>query len=90
MQAVLLYGSEMWSLAPSSLKCLEGCHIHAACQMAGKRPVRNEDGSWTYPCLEEVLLAVSLKTIAHYMDVHCQTITTSLLIDQPMSFVQEQ
>jgi hypothetical protein len=30
VQAVLLYGSETWSLSPSSMKCLEGFHIRAA------------------------------------------------------------
>ena len=45
VQAVLLYGSETWSLFPSSLKRLEGFHIRATWQMLGKRPERNEDGS---------------------------------------------
>ncbi len=45
VQAVLLYGSETWSLSPSSMKCLEGFHICAAWRMSGKRPVRKEDGS---------------------------------------------
>jgi hypothetical protein len=45
VQAVLLYGSETWSLSPSSMKCLEGFHICAARQMSGKRPVRKEEGS---------------------------------------------
>jgi hypothetical protein len=33
VQAVLLYGSEMWSLSPSSMKRLEGFHICAAWRM---------------------------------------------------------
>ncbi len=47
--------------------------------MAGKRPVQNEDGSWTYPRLEEVLLAVGLKTIAHYVDVRHQTVMNFII-----------
>ncbi len=69
VQAVLLHGSEMWCLSSSSVKRLEGFHICAAGQMTGNRPKRNEDGSWTYPCLADVLEAAGLKTIANYMDV---------------------
>ncbi len=69
VQAVLLYGSEMWSLSPLSTKCLEGFHICAAWRMSGKRPVRKEDGSWTYPRLEDVLQAIGLIPIAHYVGV---------------------
>ncbi len=83
VQAVLLYGSETWSLAPSSLKRIEGFHIRAAWQMAGKRLARNKDGLWTYPRLEEVLMAVGLKTIAHYVGMHCQTVA-NFIINQPI------
>jgi hypothetical protein len=69
VQAVLLYGSETWSLSPLSMKCLEGFHICAAWRMSGKNPERNVDGSWTYPCSEEVLEAVGMKSIFHYLDV---------------------
>ncbi len=40
VQAVLLYGSETWSLFPSSMKRLEGFHIRPAWRMSGKRPKR--------------------------------------------------
>jgi hypothetical protein len=79
VQAVLLYESETWSLAPSSLKRLEGFHIYVAWRMAGKRPVRYEDGSWKYPRLEEVLLAVDLKIIGHYVGMPHQTIVNFIV-----------
>ena len=79
VQAVLLYGSETWSLSPSSMKRLEGFHIRAAWQMSGKRPERNVDGSWTYPRSEEVLEAVGMKSIAHYVDVQRQTIANFIV-----------
>jgi hypothetical protein len=79
VQAVLLYGSETWSLALSSQKHLEGFHICAPWQMAGKRPAWNGNGSWTYLLLEEALMAVGLKTIAHYVDVRCQTIANLIV-----------
>jgi hypothetical protein len=74
VQAVLLFGSEMWKLSPSSLKSLEGFHIRAACRMAGMQPARNPDGTWTYPNSKEVLKTVGLKTINHYIGVHIETI----------------
>jgi hypothetical protein len=74
MQAVLLYGSETWSLSPLSMKRLEGFHIRAAWRMSGKRPERDVDGSWMYPYSEEVLEAVGMKYIAHYVDIQQQTV----------------
>ncbi len=74
VQAVLLYGSETWSLSPMSVKQLEGFHIRAAWQMSGLWPGKNPDGSWSYPCSKDVLDAAGLHTIAHYMDVHRQTV----------------
>jgi hypothetical protein len=79
MQAVLLYGSETWSLSLSSVKRLEGFHICATWQMTGKRPEWNGDESWTYPCSADVLKAAGLKPIAHYMDVRQQTIANFIV-----------
>ncbi len=61
------------------MKRLEGFHIHAAWRMSGKRPERNVDGSWTYLRLEEVLEAVGMKSIAHYVDVQQQTVANSIV-----------
>ncbi len=79
VQAVLLYGSETWSLSPSSMKHLEGFHICTAWRMSGKRPEQNVNGSWTYPCLEEVLEAVGMKSIANYVDVQRQTVANFIV-----------
>jgi hypothetical protein len=79
VQAVLLYGSETWSLSPSSMKCLEGFHIRATWRMSGKRPERNVDGSWTYPYSEDVLEAVGMKPIAHYVAVRRQIIVNFIV-----------
>ena len=83
VQAVLLYGSETWSLLPSSLKGLEGFHIRAAWQMTGLRPEKKPNGSWTYPCLKEVLKAAGLETISHYMDVRQQTLA-NFIVNRPI------
>jgi hypothetical protein len=69
VQAVLLYGNETWILSPLSMKRSEGFNICAAWRMSDKKPEQNVDGSWMYPRLEEVLEAVGMKSIAHYVDV---------------------
>jgi hypothetical protein len=65
------------------MKCLEGFRICTAWQMAGKRPVRKEYGSWMYPHLEDVLQAVSLKPISHYVGVWRQTVA-NFIVNQPI------
>jgi hypothetical protein len=65
------------------MKCLEGFHICAVWGMSDKRPDRNKDRSWTYPRLEDMLKAVSLKSIAHYVDVRRQTIA-NFIFNQPI------
>jgi hypothetical protein len=79
VHAVLLYRSVTWSLSPLSMKRLEGFHICATWQMSGIRSERNEDGSWTYPHLEDVLQALSLRPITHYVDVRQQTIANFIV-----------
>ncbi len=90
VQAVLLYRSETWSLSPSSMKHLEGFHIPATWRMSGKWSEQNKDGSWTYPHSEDVLKAVGLKSIAHYVDMQCQTVANLLSINQSMSSARGQ
>jgi hypothetical protein len=83
VQAVLLYGSETWSLSPMSVKRLEGFHIHAAWRMSGMRPEKKPDGSWSYPRSKDVLEAAGLQTIAHYMDVRRQTVA-NFIVSRPI------
>jgi hypothetical protein len=45
MQAVLLYGSETWSLSPTNVKQLEGLHFWAAWQMSGLQPEKKPNWS---------------------------------------------
>ena len=51
--------------------------------MSGKQPEQNEDGSLTYPRLEDVLKAVGLKSIAHYVDMRRQTIA-NFIVNRPI------
>jgi hypothetical protein len=83
VQWILLFGSKKWNLSPVSLKSLEGFHIRATWRMAGKRPMRLPDGTWTYPNLAAVLDKVGLKTIAHYTGVQRQHIA-SYIVDKPI------
>ena len=83
VQAVLLFGSETWNLSPLSLKSLEGFHIRAARRMAGMQPKRNPDGTWKYPNSGEVLKAVGLRTIDHYIGVRRETIA-KFIVDRPL------
>ncbi len=78
VMAVLLFGSETWSLAPSSsLKRLEGFHLRAAWRMAGKGPWLNPDGSWTYPDTGRggatEYRPVCGGTTATHLQLHCQS-----------------
>jgi hypothetical protein len=79
VQAVLLYGSEMWNLSPTSLKPLEGFHICAAWQMSGLWPGKKPNRSWSYPCSKDVLEAASLHINAHYMCVRRQTVANFIV-----------
>jgi hypothetical protein len=83
MQSILLFGSKTWNLSVVSLKRLEGFHLRAAWRMAGKRPKKLPDGTWTYPKSVAVLDKVGLKTIAHYIGVRRQHIA-SYVVNKPI------
>ena len=51
--------------------------------MAGKRPAKLPDGTWTYPNSAAVLDEVGLKTIAHYIGVRRQHIA-SYIVNKPI------
>jgi hypothetical protein len=77
VQAVLLYGSEMWNLTQSALARLEGFHVQAAYKMARKhQPRRGANNVWVYPKLADVLEECKMNTIAEYIQVRRQTIAT--------------
>jgi hypothetical protein len=65
VQAVLLYGSEMWNLTNLALARLEGFHVCTAYKMARKhRPKRGDNGVWIYLKMVDVLEECSMATIA--------------------------
>ncbi len=83
IQAVLLFGSETWNLAPSGLACLEGFHLWAAWRMSGRGLKKLPHGTWRYPNLEAVLQEVGLQTIRHYIGVRWQHIA-NFIVNQPI------
>ena len=83
VMAVLLFGSETWSLAPGTLRRLDGFHHRAAWRMAGMRPTHDGEGKWTYPENTRALKKVGLYTIAHYIGVRRQTIS-DYIVNRPI------
>jgi hypothetical protein len=79
IQAVLLFGSEMWNLVPSGMACLEGFHLKAAWRMSGSHPWKRPDGMWEYPNSEKVLQDVGLQRISHYIGMRRQHIANFIV-----------
>jgi hypothetical protein len=78
VMSVLLFGSETWSLAPGTLKRLDGFPTHYG------------DGYWTYLCNAQALKKVGLYSISHYNAVRRKTISSlsTLSIGPFLSFVE--
>ena len=49
VQAVFLFGSEMWVMTPRLEKAVEGFHHQAVRQMAGMGTKCKRNGTWVYP-----------------------------------------
>ena len=80
VQAVLLYGSESWTLSPALLARLEGFYIHSCSWMCEKNvPVRGSGGSWDYPRLGRVLRECGLWPIEVYIRRHHATIAEHIV-----------
>jgi hypothetical protein len=50
--------------------------------MAGKRPMKLRNDTWTYPNSTDVLKDIGLKTIAHHIAVHWQHIA-NYIVNKP-------
>ena len=67
VQAVLLYGSESWTLTESMMNKIRSFHSRIARYIC-KRHIRQlEDGTWEYPPTAEVLRDAGLETIDTYI-----------------------
>jgi hypothetical protein len=83
VMSVLLFGSETWSLAPGTLKRLDGFHHRAAWWMAGMRPSHDGKGDQTYPSNTRALKKVGLYMIEHYIGLRWQTIS-NYIVNRPI------
>jgi len=75
VQAVLLYGSESWTLTEGTLKKLRSFHSRVARYLTGRHIRPNPDGSWTCPSTSDVLEEAGLCTIDEYIDRRRATVT---------------
>ena len=67
VQAVLLYGSESWTLLESMLNRIKSFHSRVARYICGKHIRQLPDETWEYPATEEVLRDAGLFPVAEYI-----------------------
>ncbi len=75
VQAILLYGSEIWVISQTALAQLKGFHIQAAYRMAKtNKPKCGPGNVWEYQRPEDVLRECGMKTMAEYIHICRQSI----------------
>ena len=67
VQAILLYGSESWTLSESMIQWIRSFHSRVAQYICNRHIRCLEDDTWEYPPTEEVLEAAGLFTIDEYI-----------------------
>jgi hypothetical protein len=67
IQAVLLYGSESWTITESTMKKLRSFHARVARYICNRHIRPLPDGTWQLPPTEEVLEQCGLYTIEEYI-----------------------
>ena len=67
VQAVLLFGLEMWVMNPRLEKSLEGFHLQAISKMVGMVPKHQRDGTCVCPPIGAALATVGLDKIEMYI-----------------------
>ena len=80
--AVLLYGSESWSISAYDLRALEGFHVEATRRLTGMRPTKRGE-TWVYPHSADVLRAAHLRTIRESIARRRQTVLQAIA-DRPI------
>ena len=78
-----ILGVKRGSCLSPALKSLGGFYIWAVCHMVGNMPTWTPDGMWMYPSSRDVLNAVGLQMIGHYIGVHQETIAR-FIVDRPL------
>ena len=63
MQAMLLFGSDMWEMTPRLKKALESFHYMEVRCLAGMGLKLQRDGTWVFPPIGSALATVGLDDI---------------------------
>ena len=74
VQAILLYGSESWTISTSTLRILSSFNARVARHLTSRHIRPLEDGTWFCPPTTEVLEAAGLWTIEEYIKKRRHTI----------------
>ena len=74
VQAVLLYGSEIWVLTPRMQRVLGGFHHIVARKLTRQQPQKVWDVGWVYPPLEDVMVEAGLQEVETYVSHHQNTV----------------
>ena len=61
VQAVIMYGPEMWMMILHISRFWGGFHHRVARSLTGRQPRRGRYGGWVYPPLVEAMLEAVLK-----------------------------
>ena len=67
VQAVLLYGSDSWTINKANWKKLNSFHKRATWYMTGEHICKNNNGTWTYPNHGELERKCGLFSIETYI-----------------------
>lgn len=67
VQSDLLFGAETWTVTKAMLEILKSFHHRVARRLSGMMPHRAEDGTWTYPPLQEAMEKASLWPMREYV-----------------------
>jgi hypothetical protein len=74
VQAILLYGSDSWTLTTAMGKKLQSFHHRCARYIAKQHIKMNLDGTWTHLARDEILKTTGLCTIQEYINLRRETI----------------
>ena len=74
VQAVLLCGSEIWTLTKMVVKMLDSFHKKCARFIAGEFIHRTKDGEWHLPRSKDVLEKCGLMEISAYLEVRKENV----------------
>lgn len=67
VQAVLLYGTDSWTISKRNMLILDEFHKRAVRHITERHILKERVGSWTYPNHDELLERCRLKLIEEYI-----------------------